>query len=78
MFLLSIFNFFVSISSTSEEVQSFDDQFTLGSLEYGFPLVQLPKKFKVLSARLLTLLTSFPLVQLPKKFKDYLHWRDIP
>ena len=35
----------------------------------GFPLVQLPKKFKGLCGRERMTTLEFPLVQLPKKFK---------
>ena len=37
----------VSISSTSEEVQRFIYVNKLNEQQLGFPLVQLPKKFKV-------------------------------
>jgi len=60
----------VSISSTSEEVQSHS---TGGIIVVGratFPLVQLPKKFKEPSAPVVVPQPEvFPLVQLPKKFK---------
>ena len=42
---------FVSISSTSEEVQSGNVEKGLIAGGFGFPLVQLPKKFKVESAK---------------------------
>jgi len=60
----------VSISSTSEEVQS-SKLFKFRFWHSGFPLVQLPKKFKDMQLSFFHLLVplSFPLVQLPKKFK---------
>ena len=37
----------------------------------GFPLVQLPKKFRACGYVGHRLLDAFPLVQLPKKFREY-------
>ena len=58
----------VSISSTSEEVQSIDDATVKVSV--AFPLVQLPKKFRAFCLALIDWqVVAFPLVQLPKKFR---------
>ena len=60
----------VSISSTSEEVQSTGPEAVNINLR-RFPLVQLPKKFKDVALVWTTQgETLFPLVQLPKKFKE--------
>jgi len=64
----------VSISSTSEEVQRTQQQVIDFAVDQVFPLVQLPKKFKVrFLIPLLLSIQLFPLVQLPKKFKE-LFW----
>ena len=61
----------VSISSTSEEVQSLSLCHIVLKALKKFPLVQLPKKFK--AEKKFSLDENhkeFPLVQLPKKFKE--------